>query len=145
MYATDTPFHVDPEPERRADVAHPARAHLRGTDREVVVAGVVEANVARELSGSIGKNGGRIMLREDLAERPFGLARAVHVDGRALAVQRREERQALHVIPVQVRQQHRTVELALVAQPVRTQPGTEVEHDRREPSASTATHEEFPP
>ena len=28
MYATDTPFDVDPEPERRVDVADPTRPHL---------------------------------------------------------------------------------------------------------------------
>ncbi len=47
--------------ERRSDVPDPPRAHLRVADREVVVAGVVEVERALELSGRIGKYGGRII------------------------------------------------------------------------------------
>ena len=49
-------------------------------------------------------------LREHLAERAVGLARPVDVERRARPVQRHEERQALHVIPVQVRQERGAVE-----------------------------------
>ena len=49
---------LDAEAERRADVAHPARPHLREADREVVVADVVEAHVAASSSGGSGRTAG---------------------------------------------------------------------------------------
>ena len=51
---------------------------------------------------------------EDLAERAFGLARAVHVERVARPVQRHEERQALHVVPVQMAQQDGAVEVQVL-------------------------------
>ena len=51
---------VDAVAERRADVAHPTRPHLGEPDREVVVARVVEPNVAASCAGVIGKNGGHM-------------------------------------------------------------------------------------
>ena len=97
-------------------------------------------------SGRIGKNGGRIISREHLAERALVLARPVHVERRALAVQRREERQALHVVPVQVREQRGAVEHAR-----RTVARTGAARCRGRrgsaaaSSVSSATHDEWPP
>ena len=46
-------------------------------------------------------------------------------------MQRQEERQALHVIPVEVRQERGAVDVALVGHAVGTQAGAEVEEDGR--------------
>ena len=136
---------VDAVAEGRPDVAHPARPHLGEADREIVVAGVVEPHVACELRRSDREVRRAHDLREHVAQRALGLARPVDVERRTLAVERREERQALHVIPMKVRQQHRPVELVGAVQPVRAQAGSEVEDDRRWPSDSSATHDECPP
>ena len=122
---------VDAEAERRPDMAHPARAHLRLTDREVVLARAVEPHVACELAGRNREEGRPHHLREHVTQRGVELARPEHVEGRTLAMQRREEGEALDVIPVQVRQQRRAVELTVAATRVRAQAGTEVEDDRR--------------
>jgi hypothetical protein len=121
---------VHTESERRTDVTHPARPNLRDTDREVVVARVVKTHVARELRGRDREVRRPHHCGEHVAERPVGLTRPVHVETRRLAVQRREERQPLHVVPVQVREQDRAVEVALAMQAVRAESGAEVEDDR---------------
>ena len=70
-------------------------------------------------------------LREHLAEWPVGLAWPVYVEGRALDVERQEERQALHVVPVEMGQERGAVECPLARHPVGTQARAEVEEERR--------------
>ena len=77
---------------------------------EVVVAGVVEQHRALELIGADREVRRAHHPLEDLTERAVLLARAVDVDDRAGQVQRHEERQALHVVPVEVAEEHRALE-----------------------------------
>ena len=89
----------------------------------------------RSSSGRIGKYGGLHHVTEHDVERPRFLLRPVDVDGAAAGGHRREERQALDVVPVEVREQDARVVpvepavggelLAVVAQA-----GAEVEDQR---------------
>ena len=125
---------LDPEPERRVGVAHPARPHLGAVQREVVVGDGLERDVAAQLFG-----GDREVRRahdaaEHLVERAVVLVRADDGDRAATGGERREERQALDVVPVEVREQHGrpvAVEAALGVQllAVVAQAGAEVEDD----------------
>ncbi len=125
---------LDAEPEGETNVPDEPRPHLGQPDREVVVAGVMEAHIRAEAVGTDRKEGRAHELREHVAQEPFGLTRAVDVERRRRVVHGREERQTLDVVPVQVREQHVRVELTrseLVS--VCGQPGTEIEDDRRLP------------
>ena len=90
---------------------------------------------------------------EDLAERAFLLARAVDVERVARPVQRHEERQALHVVPVEVAQQDGAVEVEVLERGLleqRQSPKLRSPVPRSKtigawPSTSTATQEVFPP
>ena len=97
---------LEPVPERRTDVADPPGPHLGGgRHREVVVADVVELHRALELLGRDREVRRPHHPGEDLTERALLLARAVDVERVPGAVHRHEERQALHVIPVEVAEQ----------------------------------------
>ncbi len=114
-------------------MAHPPRPHLREPDGKVVVAGVVELHVAGEVLGPDREERRPHQLGEHVGEGTFGLTRAVDVERCLRVVQRREERQTLDVVPVQMAQQHGAVEGLVSADglAVRAQSRAEVEHDRR--------------
>ena len=82
-------------------------------------------------SGRIGKNGGRIISANTSPRGPSSWRGRTRRGSRTVDVEWREERQALHVIPVEVRQQHRPVEHAVATVGVGTEPGAEIEEDRR--------------
>ena len=146
MYATDRPFSSTRKPSVGPTWRTQRERTLALADREVVLAGVVEADVARQLVGRDREERRPHQLGEHLAERPSVLARPEHVERRALAVERREERKALHVIPVQVRQQHGAVELvrAAVGRTAR-RPVPRSKRIGGASSVSRATHDEWPP
>ena len=64
------------------------------------------ATSPRSSSGVIGKNGGLITWRNTVAERALLLVRTDHGDAAAAGGERREERQPLDVVPVEVGEQH---------------------------------------
>ena len=103
--------HLDPVAVGEPDVGHRAHLHLGAVELEVLVPHVVEADVAEQLLG-----GDREERRpHELAERGAEaagvvLGRAVHVEAGAGLEHRREERQALHVVPVDVGDQRRARE-----------------------------------
>ena len=96
------PAPLDAVADGRPDVWHGADHDLRVADREVVGGHAVEVHVALEL-GKVDREVRRLhQPAEDLGQRPLSLVRAVHVEPRPGGVNGREERQALHVIPVDV-------------------------------------------
>ena len=84
MYATDTPFNST----RKPSVGPTWRTQRDRTFAWPIGKSSSPVSWKRtspsSWSGMIGKNGGRISLREHLAQRAFVLARAVHVERRAL-------------------------------------------------------------
>ncbi len=126
---------LDAEPERRIGVAHPPGAHLRPVEREVVVGDGLEGDLTPQLLGRDREVGRAHHVAEDLAERSRLLVRSDHGHRPATGRQRREERQALDVVPVEMRQQHGgavAVDAALGGEGVAVvaQSGAEIEHDR---------------
>src|SRR5205814_8833895 len=71
-------------------------------------------------------------LAEHLVQRPLGLGRTEHVECGAGAIGGREEGQALHMVPVEVRDERRAVERAVsgLGHPESTQARAEIEDDR---------------
>ncbi len=100
-------------------MTHPPRAHLGAVDREVVAVGVDEGDVAAELRGRDREVRRPHDAGEHVDERALLLTRTVDVDHRVGPEHRREERQALDVVPVEVREQHRGAVRA--GEPVREQ------------------------
>ena len=108
----------------------------------------------RRPRGVIGKCGGDIPSRQHLLRTCTALALGLLLgqqqgDPGVLAVAGREERQPVHVIPVQVREQDRAGERLAAQQPGDpAQAGAGVEDEPRAPAASSgarATHEVWPP
>ena len=86
----------------RPDVGHRADQHLRVADRHLVAGDVDESHVALQLA-EVDREVRRLhQPAEHVGERAFDLMRAVDVEAVAGHVNLREERQALHVIPVDV-------------------------------------------
>ena len=77
-----------------------------------------------------GKYGGRMNSSNASAQRETLLGRAVDVELRALTVDRRTERQTLHVVPVEMGDQGMSVERAVVRLGLTEEPqaGAEIEH-----------------
>jgi len=90
----------------------------------------VKTHVAGQVGGPDREERRAHHLREHFAEGAFGLPGPVDVEAGALLQHGEEERQALHVVPMQMREQRGAVEQAVARQPVGTEAGAEVEDDR---------------
>ncbi len=124
---------IEPVTERRSDVADPAGPHLRGgRHREVVLTDIVEPHFALELLRRDREVRRLHHPGEDLADRAFLLARAVHVERVAAAVERHEERESLDVVPVEMAQQDGAVEVQVLERSVGEEPQTEIAQARSE-------------
>ena len=127
------PTPVDPVAEGGPDVGnltdrHPGRPHVERTRR-----GVMEGDLTRHVVDT-DREEGRVHERvEGGLQRPARLDRAVDVQSGTLTVQRREEGQALDVVPVQVAEQCRAAEGHLgtgFGHAVEAQSRSEVQQDR---------------
>ena len=119
---------------RRSDVRHRTREHRGVADGERLVEHINEADVAGEVLAVDWEVRRTHELRERLADRETVVGRSVDRQRRSLAVDGHEEGQALHMIPVQVRDEcmsdDRTRRWVHRLAPI-AETGTEIEHDRR--------------
>src|ERR1700688_2649024 len=128
---------LDTEPERRADVRHLPNPHLRRSDGNHIVGHFVELNRPPELFHFDREERGLHDPVDDVMQGAVVLGRAEHVHSASLAQQRRAERKADDVVPVQVRQERRDLDgiadaVALVEiVSERAQARAQVEDDRR--------------
>lgn len=130
----DDAVDLDAEPQRRADVGNLAGQHLGAAHLDGAVIGeLVEPDRARQ----VGESDREVRRRHEDVERltesdPVLLARAVDVQLGSRLECRGEEWETLHVIPVQVTQQHAGPEGAVLGlgQSEEAESGAEVEQDR---------------
>ena len=101
----------DPVPAGAPDVWDQPRHHVELADRELRVGDVVEPDVARQLGQRDREQWWPDRVGHHVVHRAtVGLRRRIHVELGTGPEQRTEERQALHVVPVQVAQQARPPE-----------------------------------
>ena len=126
--------HLDAVAVRDADVGHRAHPDLGVADDDVGVSDVVETDVAAQIGEAHGEVRRTHEVFEGLLEREsVGLYRPVDVEARTDAVGRHEERKPLDMVPMQMRDQCRAAEAAVLRQRVAPVPKTraEIEHDRK--------------
>ena len=127
---------LDAEAERGPDVGHLPDEHLGRSHGDHVVGHLVELDLALELFHLHREERGLHHPVDDVVEGTTVLGRAVDVHPAALAQQRRAEREADDVVPVQVGEEGRDLDgmaeaVALLERvPERAQAGAQVEDDR---------------
>jgi len=126
------PIPVDPVPHGRPTMWDGTNPHLGVADGQIILVGVVKLDLALQVAEMDGEVRRPHEVPEHVRQRPLLLDWPINIEASARAMNRREERQALYVVPMDVGDQRRALEglgrLLGVAET--TQAGAEVEDDR---------------